>query len=256
MKVYIIICAIIWGIPLNLFAQQKDSTEIYQSEKLSVDSIPKPEKQISLLKKSVLPVSLILVGSAISGSPFEKNIKYKIRDNIIDDFALPIDDLMQYVPIAEIYIADIVGVKAKNHWFDQTKYLIISNVITSSLTQAGKRIINKQRPNGSDYSFPSGHTSFSFTNSAVLFEEFRDSSTGLAYSGYFLTSTVGALRVINNKHWLSDVLVGAGLGILVTKLVYHYEPLKNWNPFEKTKNLTFIPKVNGSNYGFKLIYKL
>ena len=248
--------AIIWYTPLHVFAKQSDSVEVNQQEMVRKDSIPKPAQQKSLLKKSVLPISLIAVGSALSGSPFEKNIKYKIRDNIIEDFALPIDDLMQYVPIAEIYIADIVGVKAKNHWFDQTKYLIISNVITASITQAGKRIINKQRPNGSNHSFPSGHTSFSFTNSAVLFEEFRDSSKGFAYSGYFLTSTVGALRVINNAHWLSDVMVGAGLGILVTKLVYHYEPLKNWNPFEKSKNLTFIPKVNGSNYGFQLVYKL
>lgn len=207
-----------------------------------------------LLRKTAVPLTLITVGSALSGSAFEKNIKHGVRDNIIDDFSLPIDDLMQYAPIAEIYIADLMGVKAKNHWFDQTKYLAIANVITTIFTQAGKRIINKKRPSGGSYSFPSGHTSFSFTNSAVLFEEFHDSAPVFAYGNYFLTSTVGALRVVNNAHWLSDVIVGAGLGILVTKIVYYFEPLKNWNPFLKSENISFIPTINGKEKGFCFTY--
>ncbi len=215
----------------------------------------KPIISKEVIKKSILPLSLITLGAALSKSKFEKNIKDRIRGNIIDDFALPIDDQMQYVPIAEIYISDLLGVKAKNHWFDQTKYLIISNIITAGITHAGKSIINKQRPNGSDHSFPSGHSSFSFTNATVLYEEFHDSAPVFAYSGYFLTSTVGSLRVINNKHWLSDVLAGAGLGILVTKLVYHFEPLKNWNPVKKSKNITFIPEISDSMLAFNFKYR-
>ena len=53
----------------------------------------------------------------------------------------------------------------------------------------------------------------------------------------------------NNRHWVSDVMVGAGIGILVTELVYYFEPLKNFNPFKKTKNITLIPQINDENYG-------
>lgn len=211
--------------------------------------------QRQIIKKGIFPLSLMIVGTAISGSKLEKNIKKKIRGHIIDNFSLPIDNQMQYVPIAEMYLADLLGVKAKNHWFDQTKYLIISNLITAAITHTGKVIINKQRPNGSSHSFPSGHSSFSFANATVLYEEFHESSPALAYSGYFLTSTVGALRIVNDKHWLSDVMVGAGLGILVTKMVYYFEPLKNWNPFKKTRDITLIPEINRSEIAFNLTYK-
>ena len=227
-------------IPLFVFGQ------------IQSDTLVSKDKNQLKIKNLILPGSLILVGSVLSGSHFEKEIKRSFNDgseNAID-FSLPIDDLIQYAPIVELYTADLLGVKSKNHWFDQTKYLLIANIVTAALTHAGKNIINKKRPNGSLHAFPSGHTSFSFTNASVLYEEFKDSSPTFAFSGYAITSVVGALRVVNNKHWVSDVLVGAGLGILVTKLVYHFEPLKNWNPFKKKDNMMLIPTVNNNHVGF------
>jgi len=203
------------------------------------------------IKEIILPASIILVGSALSGSRLEKKLKNSLHDGTVReiDFTLPIDDIIQYVPIVELYTADLLKIKSKNHWFDQTKYLAIANIITASLTHTGKRLFNKQRPDGSNHAFPSGHTSFSFTNASVLYEEFKNTATIFAYSGYALTSLVGSLRVVNNKHWISDVLVGAGLGILVTKLVYHFEPLKNWNPFKKYDNIILIPNINTQQIG-------
>ncbi len=225
---------------------------IVKSDTLTT-KIKKPKME---LKEFVVPGSLIILGTCLSGSDFEKEVKKGFHDGSEDaiDFALPIDDLIQYVPILELYTANIMGVKAKNHWFDQTKYLVIANLVTAGITHSGKYIINKQRPNGADYAFPSGHTSFSFTNASVLYHEYKDTAPGLSHSGYILTSLVGGLRIINNKHWVSDVLVGAGLGILVTKLVYHFEPLKNWNPFKKTDNMTLVPNINNRQVG--LYFKL
>ncbi len=208
------------------------------------------------IKQFLVPGTLIIAGTTISGSQLEKNIKNSMHDGSVNDidFALPIDDLIQYVPTAELYVADALGVKAKNHWFDQTKYLIIANAITAGITQAGKYIINKERPNGADHSFPSGHSSFSFTNASVLYFEFRESSPGFASSGYIITSLVAGLRVVNNRHWLSDVMVGSGLGILVSTMVYHYEPLKNWNPFKNTKDIIFVPSYNNGRVGAYFCY--
>lgn len=228
---------------LPIFAQQADTTK--------VKSIYSKE----VVKKSIIPLSLIVVGSSLSGSKFEKTIKHKIRDNIIENFAIPVDDQMQYVPLAEIYIADILGAKSKNHWFDQTKYLAISHLITAGITHSGKFIINKKRPNGSDHSFPSGHSSFSFTNATVLYEEFNEDYPIFSYSGYFLTTTVASLRVINNRHWFSDILVGSGLGILVTRLVYYYEPFKEWNPFKEYKKVSFYPQLEGDKLSINLMYR-
>ena len=60
----------------------------------------------------------------------------------------------------------------------------------------------------------------------------------------------------NNKHWFSDVLVGAGIGILVTELIYHFEPLKNWNPFINSENITLVPQFDNNKYGIYLSIRL
>ena len=62
--------------------------------------------------------------------------------------------------------------------------------------------------------------------------------------------------MLNNKHWFSDVLVGTGIGILAAQLVYHFEPLKNFNPFIKSKNITLLPQMNANQYGFYFAYRL
>jgi len=60
--------------------------------------------------------------------------------------------------------------------------------------------------------------------------------------------------MLNNKHWVSDVLVGTGIGILVTELVYHFEPLKSFNPFKKSDKITFIPTISNESYGIYFSY--
>ena len=113
----------------------------------------------------MLPLSMLTVGIIVNNSQVEKDLRYDIRSKVGNRLYFKIDDYFQYVPIAEMYLADALGVKAKNHWFDQTKYLLISNVITAAITQGLKRTTLKTRPDlSSQDSFPSGHTSFAFTN--------------------------------------------------------------------------------------------
>ncbi|XCF04772.1 phosphatase PAP2 family protein [Tamlana crocina] len=219
------------------------------------DSIAtKIKKSKTFLKKSILPVSLIIGGTLISGSGFERNFQRDVRNAVGNDFAFGFDDYARYAPIAEMYIADALGVPSKNHWFDQTKNLTIAIIVSDFITFRLKQSTNKRRPNGGDdlQSFPSGHTSFAFTNAGVLYQEFKNSSPLLAYSGYALATTTGAFRVMNNAHWISDVIVSAGIGILVTELVYLFDPIIKWNPFKKVKGVTLIPQIDHSQYGFYL----
>ncbi|MFB6342281.1 phosphatase PAP2 family protein [Saccharicrinis sp. FJH62] len=208
----------------------------------------------SLIKTEILPASLIGAGSIISGSLFEKNLQTNLRNTVGNSYEFRIDDYMQYAPVAELYLADLCGVKAKNHWFDQTKYLIISNVITASITHGLKFLTLKTRPTGARFSFPSGHTTLAFTNATVLYHEFNETSPLLAYSGFAFSTATASFRMINNKHWLSDVMVGAGIGLLVTHLVYHFEPLKNFNPFKKDAKITIIPQFDDHNPGLYAVY--
>ena len=210
-----------------------------------------------LLINSIVPVTFIASGFIISNSDFEKQFQENIRNRVGNDYHSSIDDYAQYVPIAELYIADILGVKSKNHWFDQTKYLFISNFISSLITYGLKSSIYKTRPDGLEHdSFPSGHTSVAFTNATVLFYEFHDSSPLLAYSGYAFSTTTATFRVLNNKHWISDVLVGAGIGILVTNLVYYFEPFKSFNPFISSDKFTLVPIMDRGKFGVYFSYTL
>jgi hypothetical protein len=223
---------------LNLNAQKSDSI-----------------RTKTMLRRAILPSVIIFTGSIINGSQFEKDLQENLRNKVGNSYECHIDNYLPFVPVAEMYIADIARVKSKNHWFNQTKYLIISNLITSGITHTIKNISLKTRPNGGDLSFPSGHTSFAFNNATVLFQEFRDTAPVIAYSGYAFSTTTGIFRMLNNKHWLSDVLVGAGIGILVTDLVYYFEPFKNFNPFKNRQDISIIPFINNDKYGFYFSYQ-
>lgn len=215
-------------------------------------SQPKNESKKTIFKKALFPSSLILGGILLNNSSWEKKFQNDLRNEVGRDYNYPIDDYARYVPIAQLYVADLAGVRSKNHWFDQTKNLIISVAITDFITYRLKQAIHKKRPGGSNTNaMPSGHTSLAFTNASVLYEEFKGTSKLLAYSGYGFAATTGAFRTLNNAHWISDVLVGAGIGILVTKLVYHFDYLFSWNPFKKKNNIHLSPIIEeGNKLGF------
>lgn len=202
--------------------------------------LQKPEK--SFLKQSIVPISLIGTGLFINysnGSFGKENLQEKINEKF-PDFSSGADDFLLFVPALTMYAADLFKVESKNDVFTQTKYLTIALVANNVITFGLKTITDEKRPDGDDYSFPSGHTSNAFVMATALFHEFKATSPWLAYSGFLFATTTGAFRVLNNRHWVSDVLVGAGIGIIVTDLVYRFEPLKNWNPFKNEKISTII----------------
>ena len=214
-----------------------------------IDTVQTKPKR-NLLKKSIVPLGLIASGILLSDSGFERNLNRETVAWAGDRFSSRIDDYTRVVPVAQMYIADIVGVEAKNHWFDQTKNMALSLIITDVITNTMKKYIYKVRPNGANAkAFPSGHTSLSFTTAAVLYEEFGQTSPLLAYSGYGFAAITGSMRLLNNRHYLSDVLAGAGLGIIIAKLVYHFDYLFKWNPFINTKDTTLIPRYQNGTVG-------
>lgn len=204
-----------------------------------------------LMVKTILPAAIFLSGALLSGTQLEKNWQVDIRNGVGNDYKTNTDDIIQYIPFAQIYIGDIVGLQAKNHWFDQSKNFFFGGVLTLAITHAFKRGVGKERPDlRSNHSFTSGHTATSFMGATMLYHEFSDASMLYASSGYLFSTTTGTLRVMNNRHWVSDVVAGAAVGILAANIIYHIEPLKNWNPFKNSKNLTFSPMVDDKGFTF------
>ncbi|MBU4486655.1 MAG: phosphatase PAP2 family protein [Candidatus Delongbacteria bacterium] len=182
-----------------------------------------------------------------------------IRSSVGNDFKFGIDDYIVHAPMVELYIFDWLGCKAKNNFFDRSKNIVLANLASVNIVRALKSLTSKTRPDGSDrLSFPSNHTNIAFTNATVLYHEYKDTNIFVAYSGFAFAATTGAFRIINNKHWTSDVLTGAGLGILVGNLVYQFEPLKNFHPFGlgTEDNITVLPHFGNDSYGICVVIGL
>jgi membrane-associated phospholipid phosphatase len=84
-----------------------------------------------------------------------------------------------------------------------------------------KHTTQVKRPSGTnEQSFPSGHTAQAFAAATFMHKELGHHNIWISIGAYAMASSVGVLRVLNDKHWSSDVLTGAGIGILSTNLVY------------------------------------
>ena len=94
--------------------------------------------------------------------------------------------------------------------------LIKSQIVTQSLTAAIKMSVGRARPDGTQYSFPSGHSSVSFATATVLQ---RHLGWKVGLPAYGLAAYVAASRVHVKRHFLSDVTFGAAIGIVGARAV-------------------------------------
>ena len=226
-------CLILFIVVINPVVAQKDSLKVESSGNKT------------FLSKQILPLSLITAGSLLNIG----TVKNKIEDQI-PNTNTHIENYMQYTGMAEIYLFDAMGFRHQNSVFDQTKYLAISQLITSTVVTVLKRTTRVARPYGARSSFPSGHTTMAFTGATALFQEFKNTDPLIACSGFAFSTATGFLRLTNRAHWLPDVMVGAGIGILTVDLVYHFKPLKNFQPFKKKNNVSIIPEISPESLGF------
>lgn len=192
---------------------------------------------ISTLKKIrpfITPTIMISSGIFLNYTKSNLN-KQNLQQKILNRYPnvnTNLDDFLPYAPIGQLYIGKALGLKSKNSYFNLSKNLFFSQLFTGILTHALKRTTQITRPDGGPHSFPSGHTSMAFSSASTLFYEYKATHPIYASSGFLFAGTTGGLRILNNRHWVPDVLVSGGIAILVTHLVYHFEPLKNWNPFK------------------------
>jgi membrane-associated phospholipid phosphatase len=88
--------------------------------------------------------------------------------------------------------------------------LLRAQIVTQVLTMGIKVAVKRERPDGTGYSFPSGHSSVTFASATVLQ---RHLGWRAAVPTYAVASYVAASRLHENRHYLSDVVFGAALGI-------------------------------------------
>ncbi len=165
------------------------------------------------------PVTLALAGLITQG-----DLSRKLNESVVrryPNFHTNAEEYLVWAPGVVSLGLSASGIKGRHKFGDQLILAIISNVLSQGVTQSLKRTIKHERPNGIDnQSFPSGHTTTAFTNATILQEEYGYRSPLYTIGGYSVATSVGAMRILNNEHWLSDVLLGAGIGIAATKITY------------------------------------
>ena len=118
-----------------------------------------------------------------------------------------------------------------------------------------KRLPKKLRPDNTTFdSFPSGHTANAFLGATILAKEYSNESILIPIAGYSVATATGVLRILNNRHWTSDVLVGAGVGILSGEVAYLIYPWVKEKIGKKSRknNISLMPTYNGITIGGSL----
>lgn len=196
------------------------------AQKDSVARVPPETKRNAF--SLVLPAALTVYGFvALNSHPlqsFDRNIREAVWfDNPHHPF--PLDDYLQYAPGAAVYILNAAGIKGRNNFWDRTIIYAMANAMMGITVLSLKSAIYAKRPDGSaNDGFPSGHAATAFAAAEFLRQEYRDVSWWYGAGGYTAAIVTAYLRVYNDQHWFSEVVTGAGIGILSAKLSYWIFP--------------------------------
>lgn len=145
----------------------------------------------------------------------------RLRNGYSRSFRHDYDDWLQYAPAGAMVALKACGVRGRSSW----GRMLVSDAFSAGLMAIGvnslKYSCRVMRPDGSSRnSFPSGHTATAFMAATMLHKEYGHRSPWYSIGGYTVATITGVTRQLNNRHWMSDIMVGAGIGILATELGY------------------------------------
>lgn len=210
------------------------------NEEKSVLELPEPKMDFDFFKSKTNPgvkpyrfiddmtfvgIPLFVAGIAIKGDKASFRQDYKnthANTRLISNFKTSIDDYTQFFgPVATVGLK-LGGLEGRSDWPRLLASAAMSYGIMAGFVNGIKYTASEMRPDGSTAnSWPSGHTATSFVGATILHKEYGlTRSPWFSVAGYGMATATGVMRILNNRHWISDVLSGAGIGILSTELGY------------------------------------
>ena len=192
---------------------------------------------------------------------FRQNYDSKVvRTRLVRNFHNEIDNYTQYVPMALAAGLNFAGYQGRSDTWRFLASGAMSYALMAAIVNPIKYSVKEIRPDGSTKnSWPSGHTATAFVGATILHKEYGlTRSPWFSVGGYALATATGVMRVLNNRHWVSDVLSGAGIGILSTELAYGFSDLifkgkhLHRNDLETTSNIIENPSFFDISMGVGL----
>ena len=182
----------------------------------------------------------------------------RLRNDYMKHYHTVIDNYTQYLPAATMLIMKAAGVESRSSWERMLSSDAFATILMGSVVYSLKNTTNVTRPDGSDkHSFPSGHTATAFMTATMLSKEYGERYPLISVGAYGLATATGLMRISNNKHWLSDAMFGAGVGILsveagywLTDLLFKSKGLNysdSKTVFSSSERPSFIGLYLGSN---------
>lgn len=212
-----------------------------------LDTIQNMSNNSLNVKSLIIPATLATYGFISLGNENVRQVDFKVSEFLGNKRKNTIDDYLIYLPLAVDIGLTTGGYKSKHNYKEKAALYFMSTTLNAVLVYPVKAITSRARPDDSDFrSFPSGHTSNAFVGAEYFWQEYKSRSKWLAVSGYLVAATTGYFRLQNNKHWLSDVLTGAGIGMLSTKVCYWLFPMVK-KIVKPNQYFTVFPSV-GQNY--------
>ena len=141
---------------------------------------------------------------------------------IKNTFHNELDNYTQFAPAVLALGLNVAGVEGRSKLGRFAASAAMSYALMAGIVNPIKYGAKEMRPDGSTAnSFPSGHTATAFVSATILHKEYGLTvSPWYSVAGYGIATATGVMRVLNNRHWVSDVLSGAGIGIFATEVAY------------------------------------
>ena len=199
------------------------------------------------LKDILIIAALVLGGfSAYAQVPqhFDEDI-WALRNTAIPGFHCIADDIVQYSPAALMLGLKACGYEGRTGWGQMLTADAFTVGVQALVTRVIKISVGRTRPNGGHHSFPSGHTATAFMCATMLHKEYGWRSPWWSIGGYTVAAFTGVSRILNNRHWMSDVAAGAAIGIGSVHLGYWLSDLifkgKYINPAYEAPSFYYDP---------------
>ena len=213
------------------------------------------------VQQFILPAAMIAYGATAVHNGTLQKVNGSVKEQIWEDNPhkqFHLDNYLMFAPTLSVYALNAAGIHGAHNFKDRTIILLMANVIANGTVFSTKGWSHERRPDGSDYqSFPSGHTAEAFAGAEFMRMEYKDVSPWYGVAGYAMATATGLLRMYNDKHWMSDVVAGAGVGIASTRLAYWLYPKmqglfgnKNKDPQKVTM---VMPTYNNGQLGISYV---